>query len=52
MRYQNSCINSPTLKKLVSNSIDGRSVLKSEIAESNARLMYIKSGMAINQVLR
>lgn len=48
MRYNNSIINSPTLKKLVSSSVEGRSVLKSEIAESNARVMSIKSGRAID----
>jgi hypothetical protein len=37
--------------KLITTNIDGRMVLKSEIADSNQRLLQIKHGMPINQVL-
>ena len=51
MRHKNGSINSPSLKQLVSTSIDGRSVLKSEILESNIRLLQIKHGMAIQEII-
>ena len=35
LRYKNGSLNSPSLKQLITNNIDGRSVLKSEIVESN-----------------
>ena len=37
--------------KLITTNIDGRMVLKSEIADSNQRLLQIKHGMPINQIL-
>ena len=39
MRNQNAYIHSPSLKKLAMNSVDGRSMLKNEIASSNNRLL-------------
>jgi hypothetical protein len=51
LRMRNACINSPSMKELATSSVDGRSVLKSEIADSNYRLRKIKHGMAIKQVI-
>jgi hypothetical protein len=51
LRHKNSSLNSPSMKQLAVNSIDGRGVLKFEIAESNQRLMQIKHGMGIREVI-
>jgi hypothetical protein len=51
MRSQNGYIHSPSLKKLAMNSVDGRSILKTEIASSNTRLMQIKHGVPMKQII-
>jgi hypothetical protein len=51
LRMGNGSITSPSLKQLVTNSVDGKGVLKGEIAESNQRLMQIKHGMGINELI-
>jgi hypothetical protein len=51
MRSQNGYIHSPSLKKLAMNSVDGRSILKTEIASSNSRLMQIKHGVPMKQII-
>jgi hypothetical protein len=51
MRNQNAYIHSPSLKKLAMNSVDGRSILKSEIASSNNRLLQIKHGVPMKQII-
>lgn len=39
LRHKNGSLNSPSMKQLAVGSLEGRGVLKFEIAESNQRLM-------------
>lgn len=51
IRLRNSSIDSPSLRELVTSSFEGKSVLKSQIVDSNMRMLQIKHGMAISEMI-
>eukprot|EP00347_Sterkiella_histriomuscorum_P017684 403348394 len=52
VRLKNTRLHTSSLKKLINQSNDGGSVLKSEIAESYQRVKAVKHGMLIQQIMQ